>query len=156
MNENLYIEKKIEDLCRYCFIEKTDATIEDLLVRNATLQEEVIKLKREHESHSVRLCEVMEQKKKVVNDKEMTDEDKILLTTRLEENNNEVHQLSQHNADMENQLDDANQGIINLIVENNRFTPHFVILNYSNKSTSKKFYSTRSEKIKKGIGKSVG
>lgn len=37
------------------------------------------------------MCEVMEQKNKVENDKEMEDEDKILLNTRLEEKDNEIH-----------------------------------------------------------------
>ena len=62
----------------------------------------------------------MEQKNKAVNDKDVNGEDKRLLTIRLEENTNEVHQLSQHHADMENQLDDVNKGIINLKVENDR------------------------------------
>ena len=42
------------------------------------------KLRREQESYLVRLCEVMEQKKKAINDKDMNGEDKRLLTTRLE------------------------------------------------------------------------
>lgn len=47
-------------------------------------QEEVRKLKREPESQSVRLCEVMEKNKKALNDKEMVDDDRRLLTTRIE------------------------------------------------------------------------
>ena len=42
----------------------------------------------------------MEQKNKVVNDKEMEDEDKRLLATRLEEKTNEVQQLLQHHAEV--------------------------------------------------------
>lgn len=59
-------------------------------MRNTTLQEEVRKLKREQETHLLKLCKVMEQKKKIVNDKEMEDEDKRLISTRLEEKTNEV------------------------------------------------------------------
>lgn len=38
----------------------------------------------------------MEQKNKLENDKEMEDEDKRLLNTKLEEKDNEIHQLSLH------------------------------------------------------------
>ena len=48
------------------------------------LIKKVRKLRREQESYLVRLCEVMEQKKKEINDKDMNGEDKRLLTTRLE------------------------------------------------------------------------
>lgn len=48
------------------------------------------KLKREQESHLVRLCEVMEQKKKEINDKEMVDEHRRLLATKIEEKTNEI------------------------------------------------------------------
>ena len=48
----------------------------------------------------------------------MVEEEKLLLNTRIEENDSEIHQLSLHQADMENQLNDANQEVINLRIEN--------------------------------------
>ena len=47
MNDNVYIEERIEDICRERSLEKEDVAIEDLLGRNLILQEEVIKLRRE-------------------------------------------------------------------------------------------------------------
>ena len=90
MNENLYIEERIEDLCRERILEEADVAIKDLLVRNDTLQEEVRKLKRKQESHSIRLCEVMKQKKKDEEDKIVNDEDKRKTATRIDESINEV------------------------------------------------------------------
>lgn len=62
----------------------------------------------------------MEENNKVINDKETVDEDIRLLAIRLEENTNEVWQLSQLQEDMKNQLDNANQEITNLREENER------------------------------------
>ena len=52
--------------------------------RKCYSKKQVRKLRIEQESYLVRLCEVMEQKNKAVNDKDMNGEDKRLLTTRLE------------------------------------------------------------------------
>ena len=49
LNENLYIEEIIEDLCQERSSNEVDATIKDILEKNLTLQEEVRKLKREKE-----------------------------------------------------------------------------------------------------------
>ena len=46
------------------------------------------KFKREQEIHSIRICEVMEQKNKYEHEKFMVEEDKRLLNTRLEEKDN--------------------------------------------------------------------
>ena len=43
--------------------EENDA-IKELLEKNGSLQEEVRKLKREHEIQSIRLCEILEQRNK--------------------------------------------------------------------------------------------
>ena len=76
MNDNVYIEERIEDICRERSSEKADVAIEDLLGRNLILQEEVIKLRREQEIQLIRICEVMEQKNEAENDKNMAKETK--------------------------------------------------------------------------------
>ena len=44
----------------------------------------------------------------------MLEEDKVLITTRLEEKTNEIHLLSLHQGDMENYLNSANLEIATL------------------------------------------
>lgn len=66
------------------------------------------------------MCKVVEKKNKVENEKEMADEDKILLNTRLEEKDNKIHQLSLHQAEMIYQINSANQEVVNLRIENDR------------------------------------
>lgn len=60
----------------------------------------------------------MEQQNQAKNDKNMAKEDRRLLNTRIEEKDNEIHQLSLCQEDMTNFLNDANQEAINLIIEN--------------------------------------
>lgn len=43
MNDKLYIEETIEDIYKQRILEEVDVVIENLLVRNATLQEEARK-----------------------------------------------------------------------------------------------------------------
>ena len=64
MNDNIYIEERIDDICQVRNSDEADATIKDLLEKNLTLHEEVRKLKREQEIQSVRLCELVEEKDK--------------------------------------------------------------------------------------------
>lgn len=79
--------------------------------------------------HSVRLCEVTEQKKMGEEDKEMIDEDKKKMVTRLDkERINEVKRLTHNQFDMVNQLLSANHEIIRKVeeiedprLENNKF-----------------------------------
>ena len=47
MNDNLYIEDKIEDICKDNSSEKFDIAIKGLCENNITLQDEVRKLRRE-------------------------------------------------------------------------------------------------------------
>ena len=62
MNDHLYIEEKIEDFHPSSRSDETNDTINELLEKNGSLQDEVRKLRREQEIQSVRLCEVMEEK----------------------------------------------------------------------------------------------
>ena len=87
--------------------------MKDLLENNLTLHEEVKKIKREQEIQSVRMCEDMEQMDKAK-------EEKRQLTKKIEEKNNEIHQLSLQQEDTIDQLNDANQELINLRIENER------------------------------------
>ena len=64
MNDNLYTEEKIEDICPERNLDEAKEEIKDLLGKNSNLQEDVRKLKREQEIPSMRLCEVMEEKDK--------------------------------------------------------------------------------------------
>ena len=59
MNDNLYIEERIEDICQERSSNEANVTITDLLEKILTLQEEVRKLKREQEIQSIRMCGVM-------------------------------------------------------------------------------------------------
>lgn len=80
MNDSLYTEERIEDICLERNLDEANAEIKDLLEKNSNLQEEVRKMKREKEIQSVRLCEVMEE----------TDKAK----EEIEETSNEIQQLS--------------------------------------------------------------
>jgi uncharacterized protein YdcH (DUF465 family) len=62
MNDNLYIEERIEDICPERNSNEVDDAIKDLLENNSNLQEEVRKMKREQEIQYVRIYEVMEEK----------------------------------------------------------------------------------------------
>ena len=83
-NDTQYKEESIEDLYDKGRFSKIDATIEDLLERNI-LNEDVRALKRKHEIQWVRLCEVIEQKKKAKEDKVMAEEDKRQIATNVHE-----------------------------------------------------------------------
>ena len=104
MDENLYIEERIEDLCLERNLDKVDATIKDLFEKNLILQEEVKKLKREQEIQLVILCEVMEEKDKAKQE--------------IEEKDNEIQQLSLKKLDFIDQVNDANQELTNLRTKN--------------------------------------
>ena len=63
MNDHLYIEERIEDLHLSSSSDEANEAIKELLENNGSLQEDVRKLRREQEIQSVRLCEVMEEKR---------------------------------------------------------------------------------------------
>ena len=64
MNDELYVEERIEDICLERNLDEANEAITELLERNSTLQEEVRKLRREQEIQLLRLCEVLEEKNK--------------------------------------------------------------------------------------------
>ena len=49
MNDQLYIEERIEDIYLESNSDETDKVIKELLEKNSTLQEEVRKMRREQE-----------------------------------------------------------------------------------------------------------
>ena len=65
MNDQLYVEERIEDICLEGNSNEANEEIKELLEKNGILQEEVRKLKREQEIQLVRLCEVLEEKKNI-------------------------------------------------------------------------------------------
>ena len=65
MNDQLYIEERIEEIYLEGNLDEDNEVIKELLEKNRTFQEEVRKLRREQEIQSVRLCEVMKEKNKI-------------------------------------------------------------------------------------------
>ena len=57
------------------------------------------------------MCEVVEQKKKAEDDKAMAEEDKRMMTTRLDERTHDVQTMAVNQVDMANQLLLVNQEI---------------------------------------------
>lgn len=117
-NDTQYKEETIEELFDEGRSSESDAIIENLLEKNNTLNEEVISYKIEHEIQVVRLYEVAKEKKKdeedkekAKDDKEMTNEHKRQLVTRLDERIKEVHNLTHNQFDMLNQFLSANHDI---------------------------------------------
>ena len=64
MNDHLYVEERIADLHSKRSPNEANEEIKELLEKNGSLQEEARKLRREQEILSIRLCEVMEEKRK--------------------------------------------------------------------------------------------
>ena len=106
MNDNLYIEEIIEDICPERNLNEVDEAIKYLLEKNCNLQEEVKKMKREQELQSVIICEFMEEKDKAKEE--------------IEGKNNEIQHLSLQQAYFINHLTNANEEIVNLRLENER------------------------------------
>ena len=65
MNDHLYTKERIEDLHLASNLDESNEAIKELLEKNGSLQEEVRKPRREQEIQTVRLCEVMEEKNKI-------------------------------------------------------------------------------------------
>lgn len=117
MNDNLYIEERIEDIYLERNSDEADEAIKDILEKNSNLQEEVKKLEIEQEIQSFRLCEAIEEKDKAKEE--------------IEENNNEIQQLSLQQEKIIDQLTDANEELMNLRPENGRLSND---LNYEKKT----------------------
>ena len=62
--------------------------------KNRAQAEEIITLKIEQESQAIMLCEVIEQKKRAIEDKAMIEDEKRHLPNRLEENSSELARVS--------------------------------------------------------------
>ena len=62
-----------------------DVAIVELMEKNRAQEEEIRNLKLEQESQAILVCELTEQKKKAMEDKTLLEEDKRILTHRLEE-----------------------------------------------------------------------
>ena len=73
---------------------KFDAAIAELTEMNRAQAEEIITLKMEQESHAMLLCEVTEQKKRVIEEKAMIEDDKRNIANRLEEKFIEFERVS--------------------------------------------------------------
>ena len=71
-----------------------DIAVVDLVEKNMIQLEEIRNLKLEQESHAIMLCEVTKQKKKAMEDKVMIEEDKRVLSKRLEETSSEITKIS--------------------------------------------------------------
>ena len=81
-----------------------DATIADLMEKNKAQAEEIKNLKIEQESQAMMLCEVTKQKKRVIEDKVMIEEDKRNLANRLEEKSIELAKISKMQLDTLSQM----------------------------------------------------
>ena len=71
-----------------------DAAIEKLMEKNRAQAEEIRSLKMEQESQAMMLCEIIEQKKRAVEDRAMLEDDKRNLANRLEEKSIELKNIS--------------------------------------------------------------
>ena len=79
--------------------------------KNGARIEEVRNLKIDQEIQSVLLCEVIEQKKKAIEDKVMIEDDKRVLTIRLEDKLSEVNMIYHMQLEKLNQVMIANHEI---------------------------------------------
>ena len=67
--------------------------------RNRAQEEEIRNLKLEQESQAILVCEVTKQKKRAMEDKTLLEEDKRILTHRLEEKSEELSKISNQQLD---------------------------------------------------------
>ena len=86
---------------------KFDTEIVELIEKNRVQAQEIRNLKLEKESQAMMLCEVIEQKKKSIEDKAMIEEDKRILAKRLEEKSIELTKISNMQLDTLSQMMNA-------------------------------------------------
>ena len=79
---------------------------------NTTLKEEMINLKREHDGQACRLCEEMEQRKIVGQDKVMIEDDIRILRNRLDEKTSNIQKLTNTQLELMNQEMVTNQELM--------------------------------------------
>lgn len=75
-------------------IKEFDASITELMEKNRVQVEEIRSLKMEHESQAIMLCEITEQKKRVVEDRFMMEDEKRNLANKLEEKYTKLTRIS--------------------------------------------------------------
>ena len=85
MNDTQYKEIDIAKLFDNGDFNEFDVAIENLIKKNRIQVKEIRNLKLKQESQAMMLCEVIEQKKRAIEDKAMIEEDKRTLAMRLEE-----------------------------------------------------------------------
>ena len=83
-------------------LKEFDATIADLMEKNRAQVEEIRMI--EQESQSMMLCEVIEHKKRSIEDKAMMEDDKKNLANRLEEKSIELARTSNMQLDTLSQM----------------------------------------------------
>ena len=88
-----------------------DVAVVDLMEKNIIQAKEIRNLKVEKESQAILLCRVIEQKNKVIEDKAMIEDDKRVLTSRLEQKSSEVNMISHMQLETMNQFMIANHEI---------------------------------------------
>ena len=81
-----------------------DIAIVELMEKNRIQAEEIRSLKIEHESQAMMLCEITKQKKRVVEDRAMLEDDKRNLANRLEEKFIELTRISNMQMDTLSQM----------------------------------------------------
>ena len=72
--------------------------------KNIIQVEEIRSLKIEHESQAMMLCEITEQKNRVVEDRAMLEDDKRNIANRLEEKSTELTKISSMQMDTLSQM----------------------------------------------------
>lgn len=121
-----------------------DAATIDLMEKNGALTEEVKNLKREQEVQSLFLFEITEMKKKAEEDKVMIEEDKRILTNRLEEKTSYVQNTSNMQLDTMNQLILANHELNGNNIEFTTLKSHNALV--QNELRAEKQFSKRFKK----------
>ena len=96
MKGTLYKKIDIEGLFDNGKTSDTNEIIVELSEKNNILRKEVKVIKREWETQSIRLCEVIQEKKKIEEDKIMAEEDKRRMGTTLEEISFEVQKITKN------------------------------------------------------------
>ena len=86
---------------------ESDVAVADLMEKNRAQAKEIRNLKLEQESQAILVCEVVEQKKKAMEEKAIIEEDKRILANRLEEKSSELTKISNMQLDTLSQMMNA-------------------------------------------------
>ena len=86
---------------------KFDAAIVELMEINRAQEEEIRYLKMEQESQAMMLCGITKQKKRVVEDRAMLEDDKRNLTNIIEEKSTKLTKISNMHLDTLSQMMNA-------------------------------------------------